>query len=235
MSTHVPHPDQHPAAPHQAPYAADPYLDGPLPADPFLDGPLPAHPAPYAHGPAGSTPYAHDPAGPTPYPQDPYAPVDDASYPHPETAEAEDEGPALTALYAWAGTADGPDALAMVHFTTDDQEVALDPEGLARWPFHEAIREGGWHRFTDYDAWAVPAETWGAAYRCEDDMLVVSGPGSCAAWYQGSLGATEEWVAAARASESVVLLTAPIQHPDMYGYAVEADVAYALLVPLAVV
>ncbi|MFJ6939553.1 hypothetical protein [Streptomyces sp. NPDC101132] len=145
------------------------------------------------------------------------------------------EPAALSPLYAWAGTGEGPDPLPMVHFTTDDQEVALTPEGLGRWPFHEAIREGGWYAFTDYDGWAVPAETWGAAYRREDDMLVVSGPGLCAAWYQGSLGATEEWVAAATAAQSVVLLTAPVQHPSMYGYAVEAGYAYALIVPLAVV
>ncbi|MFJ7154081.1 hypothetical protein ACIQUQ_04000 [Streptomyces sp. NPDC101118] len=154
--------------------------------------------------------------------------------------EYADEAPgqepaALSPLYAWAGTGEGPDPLPMVHFTTDDQEVALTPEGLGRWPFHEAIREGGWYAFTDYDGWAVPAETWGAAYRREDDMLVVSGPGLCAAWYQGSLGATEEWVAAATAAQSVVLLTAPVQHPSMYGYAVEAGYAYALIVPLAVV
>ncbi|MFI8100942.1 hypothetical protein [Streptomyces sp. NPDC086023] len=145
------------------------------------------------------------------------------------------EPPALSPLYAWAGTGEGPDPLPMVHFTTDDQEVALTPEGLGRWPFHEAIRQGGWYAFTDYDGWAVPAESWGAAYRREDDMLVVSGPGLCATWYQGSLGATEEWVAAATAAQSVVLLTAPVQHPSMYGYAVEAGYAYALIVPLAVV
>ncbi|WP_030196991.1 hypothetical protein [Streptomyces sp. NRRL S-87] len=159
---------------------------------------------------------------------------------HPHAEPVPTPGPAAappepTPLFAWAATGDGPDPLPVVHFTTDDQEVALTPEGLALWPYHEAIREGGWHHFADFDAWAVPAETWGAAYRLEDDMFVAGGPGACATWYQGSLRPDEAWVAAARAAQSVVLLTAPIQHPSMYGYAVEAGVAYALLVPLMVV
>lgn len=42
-------------------------------------------------------------------------------------------------------------------------------------------------------------------------------------------------MAAAATQQSVVLLAAPIQHPSLYNYAVEAGAAFALLVPLLVV
>ncbi|WP_037791159.1 hypothetical protein [Streptomyces sp. Mg1] len=89
--------------------------------------------------------------------------------------------------------------------------------------------------FTDFDGWSVPAPGWRALYRREDDFLAVTGPGSCEGWYEGNLGADEEWVTAAGAQQSLVLLAAPVQHPSLYGYAVEAGAAFALLVPLMVV
>ncbi|MCJ0873429.1 hypothetical protein [Streptomyces sp. AP-93] len=142
----------------------------------------------------------------------------------------------MITMYAWPSTADGPDALPMVHFTTDQQESGeVTPDGVPVWMFDSAIRDGGWAQFTDFEAWSVPAEGWQAFYRREDDVLAVTGPGSCEGWYQGGLGADAEWVGAAAAQQSVVLLAAPVQHPSLYGYAVEAGAAFALLVPLVVI
>ncbi|MGW4690176.1 hypothetical protein ACWEPM_35570 [Streptomyces sp. NPDC004244] len=142
----------------------------------------------------------------------------------------------MITMYAWPSTADGPDALPMVHFTTDSQEGGeVTPDGTPVWLFDTAIREGGWALFTDFDGWASPAEGWRALYRREDDLLAVSGPGPCEGWYQGNLGADADWVEAAAARQSVVLLAAPVQHPSLFPYAVEAGAAFALLVPLAVV
>ncbi|KPI31555.1 hypothetical protein OV450_7114 [Actinobacteria bacterium OV450] len=142
----------------------------------------------------------------------------------------------MITMYAWPSTADGPDALPMVHFTTEQQEGGeFTPEGTPVWLFDTAIREGGWAQFTDFEGWSVPAAGWQAFYRSEDDLLAVTGPGACEGWYQGNLGADADWVAAATAQQSVVLLAAPVQHPSLYAYAVEAGAAFALLVPLAVV
>ncbi|MET3986827.1 hypothetical protein ACIQWR_15660 [Streptomyces sp. NPDC098789] len=141
----------------------------------------------------------------------------------------------MITMYAWPSTADGPDALPMVHFTTEEQAGAdVTPDGVPVWLFDTAIRDGGWAHFTDYDGWAAPAEGWTAAYRREDDVLFVSGPGACEGWYQGNLGAPAEWVEAAASQQSLVLLAAPVPHPSLYGYAVEAGAAFALLVPLMV-
>ncbi len=142
----------------------------------------------------------------------------------------------MITMYAWPSTADGPDALPMVHFTTEEQSGGeLSPEGMPVWLFDTAIREGGWASFEDFEAWAAPAEGWQAFYRREDDVLAVTGPGPCEGWYQGRLGADDEWVKAAATQQSVVLLAAPVQHPSLYAYAVEAGAGFALLVPLAVV
>ncbi|WP_030292965.1 hypothetical protein [Streptomyces katrae] len=142
----------------------------------------------------------------------------------------------MITMYAWPSTADGPDALPMVHFTTEQQESGeVTAEGTPVWLFDTAIREGGWAQFTDFEGWSVPAAGWQAFYRREDDLLAVTGPGACEGWYQGNLGADADWVAAATAQQSVVLLAAPVQHPSLYGYAVEAGAAFALLVPLALV
>lgn len=142
----------------------------------------------------------------------------------------------MITMYAWPSTADGPDALPMVHFTTDQQSAGeVTPEGMPVWMFDTAIRDGGWAQFTDFDGWSAPADRWRALYRREDDLLAVSGPGTCEGWYEGNLGADADWVAAAATQQSVVLLAAPVQHPSLYGYAVEAGAAFALLVPLMVV
>ncbi|MER6780419.1 MULTISPECIES: hypothetical protein [unclassified Streptomyces] len=142
----------------------------------------------------------------------------------------------MITMYAWPSTADGPDALPMVHFTTEQQEGGeVTAEGTPVWLFDTAIREGGWASFTDFEGWSVPAAGWQAFYRREDDLLAVTGPGACEGWYQGHLGADAEWVEAAGAQQSVVLLAAPVQHPSLYAYAVEAGAAFALLVPLALV
>lgn len=142
----------------------------------------------------------------------------------------------MITMYAWPSTADGPDALPMVHFTTDEQAGGeVTPEGTPVWLFDGAIRDGGWAEFADFDAWSVPATDWQAFYRREDDLLAVTGPGSCEGWYQGKLGADEEWVSAAAEQRSVVLLAAPVQHPSLYAYAVEAGAGFALLVSLAVI
>ena len=142
----------------------------------------------------------------------------------------------MITMYAWPSTADGPDALPMVHFTTDQQagdEVTED--GSPVWLFDNAIREGGWSPFEDFEGWSAPAEGWQAFYRREDDLLAVTGPASCEGWYQGRLGADPAWVDAASAQQTVVLLAAPVQHPDLYAYAVEAGAGFALLVPLSVI
>ncbi|MGW0899461.1 hypothetical protein ACWD0G_21185 [Streptomyces goshikiensis] len=142
----------------------------------------------------------------------------------------------MITMYAWPSTADGPDALPMVHFTTEEQAGGeVTPEGMPVWLFDTAIRDGGWAQFTDFDGWSVPAAGWRALYRREDDFLAVTGPGSCEGWYEGNLGADDEWVKAATTQQSLVLLAAPVQHPSLYGYAVEAGAAFALLVPLMVV
>ncbi|MEU3317207.1 hypothetical protein ABZ743_31640 [Streptomyces sp. NPDC006662] len=142
----------------------------------------------------------------------------------------------MITMYAWPSTADGPDALPMVHFTTEEQSGGeVSPEGMPVWLFDTAIREGGWASFEDFEAWSAPAEGWQAFYRREDDVLAVTGPGPCEGWYQGRLGADEQWVKAAATQQGVVLLAAPVQHPSLYAYAVEAGAGFALLVPLAVV
>ncbi|WP_424211089.1 hypothetical protein ACN20G_02745 [Streptomyces sp. BI20] len=139
-------------------------------------------------------------------------------------------------MYAWPGTADGPDALPLVHFTTErlaGDEVTED--GQPVWILDAAIRDGGWSLFSDFEGWAVPADDWMAEYRLAEDLLVLSGPGACAGWYQGTLGAPEDWVRAADGQRSLVLLAAPVQHPSQFGHAVDAGAAFALLVPLNVV
>ncbi|MER5777975.1 hypothetical protein ABT144_27510 [Streptomyces sp. NPDC002039] len=142
----------------------------------------------------------------------------------------------MITMYAWPSTADGPDALPMVHFTTDDQSSGeFTPEGTPVWMFDGAIRDGGWAEFSDFEGWSTPAEGWQAFYRREDDLLAVTGPGACEGWYQGKLGADAAWVAAAGEQQSVVLLAAPVQHPSLYAYAVEAGAGFALLVPLVVI
>ncbi|MDX6760623.1 hypothetical protein SIN09_14520 [Streptomyces sp. F8] len=142
----------------------------------------------------------------------------------------------MITMYAWPSTADGPDALPMVHFTTEQQAGGeVTPDGTPVWLFDTAIREGRWARFADFEGWSTPAADWRALYRREDDFLAVTGPGACEGWYEGGLGADADWVAAAAATQSVVLLAAPVQHPSLYGYAVEAGAAFALLVPLLVV
>ncbi|RSS82811.1 hypothetical protein [Streptomyces sp. WAC06614] len=140
-------------------------------------------------------------------------------------------------MYAWPSTSDeGPDALPMVHFTTEQlvgDEVT--PEGVPVWLFDTAIRDGGWVHFTDYEGWAATAAGWNAVYRQEDDALFVTGPGACEGWYQGYLGAPEDWRAAAAAQQKLVLLTAPVPHPSHYAHAVEQGAGFALLVPLSVI
>lgn len=109
----------------------------------------------------------------------------------------------MITMYAWPSTADGPDALPMVHFTTEEQAGGeVTPEGMPVWLFDTAIRDGGWAQFTDFDGWSVPAPGWRALYRREDDFLAVTGPGSCEGWYEGNLGADEEWVTAAAPSRA---------------------------------
>ncbi|MFD0359210.1 hypothetical protein ACFVHW_36565 [Streptomyces sp. NPDC127110] len=142
----------------------------------------------------------------------------------------------MITMYAWPSTADGPDALPMVHFTTDEQSGGeVSEEGMPIWLFDTAIREGGWSAFEDFEGWSAPAEGWQAFYRREDDVLAVTGPGACEGWYQGRLGADEEWIKAAATQNSVVLLAAPVQHPSLYAYAVEAGAGFALLAPLVVI
>lgn len=102
----------------------------------------------------------------------------------------------MITMYAWPSTADGPDALPMVHFTTDDQSSGeFTAEGTPVWMFDGAIRDGGWAEFGDFEGWSTPAEGWQAFYRREDDLLAVTGPGACEGWYQGKLGADAAWVA----------------------------------------
>ncbi|MFF5443904.1 hypothetical protein [Streptomyces sp. NPDC012888] len=142
----------------------------------------------------------------------------------------------MITMYAWPSTADGPDALPMVHFTTEEQSGnEFTPDGQPIWLFDTAIREGGWAHFTDYDGWARAAPGWMAEYRRHDDVLLVSGPGACEGWYQGTIGAPAEWIEAAAGQQSMVILAAPVPHPSMYGYAVEMGVGFALLVPVNVV
>ncbi|MFE9258046.1 hypothetical protein [Streptomyces sp. NPDC006879] len=138
----------------------------------------------------------------------------------------------MTMMYAWASTPDGQDPLPIVHFTTGQDGFEPTDDGRWAWRFGQAVHEGGWVPFSDFEGWSRPSEEWGAAYRCVDDMLAVSGPGACTGWYEGTLSAPADWVAAARTQQRVVLLTAPVRHPSEYGQAVEAGSAYALLVPL---
>ncbi|MER5932805.1 hypothetical protein [Streptomyces sp. NPDC002054] len=142
----------------------------------------------------------------------------------------------MITMYAWPSTADGPDALPMVHFTTEEQSGSeTTPDGQPVWLFDSAIRDGGWAHFTDYDGWSQTAPGWLAEYRRHDDVLLVSGPGACEGWYQGTIGAPAAWIAAAATQQSMVIMAAPVPHPSMYGYAVEMGVAFALLVPVNVV
>ncbi|MER7764741.1 hypothetical protein [Streptomyces sp. NPDC097619] len=138
-------------------------------------------------------------------------------------------------VYAWPSVPEGPDPLPVVHFTTDRQEGGTHTEdGTPIWLFDLAIREGGWVRFENLEGWSAPAPGWQAWYRPADDLLVVRGPGRCAGWYEGSAGASEEWLTAGRTQGKLVLLAAPVPHPSDYAYAVEAGAGFALLVPLTV-
>ncbi|MER6256825.1 hypothetical protein ABT224_36330 [Streptomyces sp. NPDC001584] len=82
----------------------------------------------------------------------------------------------------------------------DDSGALADPDAVLT-----RARQLGWVKTSDYDGWAAPCPGWEA--RLAGEHLLVRQPDG-AAWYDGTLPATEAWRAAARKAGQVYHFTA---------------------------
>lgn len=87
-------------------------------------------------------------------------------------------------------------------------------------------RQLGWVETSDYAGWAAPCPGWEA--QLEGDRLLVRQPDG-AAWYDGTLPATEAWRAAAQEAGQLYHFTAATGDVDSIGEQIASGRALAVV------